>query len=179
MEQATRLDRSQRSGSARIASATGRPIAEFHGARTPGPLSGLPLVKLFLAPEREALRRAIDARFEAMIGHGALGEVEALRDVADQVDVEAGEAGVGGGVEVLERRVGHVGADGEGAAGDEVEAAARAVGCRVGAAARVVAAAGGEGDDEESGDGRAGEESQHGGHPRGAASSADRGNTQP
>jgi tRNA dimethylallyltransferase len=63
-----------------VFAATGRPIADFHGARTPGPLSGLPLLKLFLAPEREALRRAIDARFEAMIAEGALGEVEALRD---------------------------------------------------------------------------------------------------
>jgi tRNA dimethylallyltransferase len=63
-----------------VLDATGRPIADFQGARTPGPLAGLPLLKLFLAPEREALRRAIDARFEAMIAHGALGEVEALRD---------------------------------------------------------------------------------------------------
>ncbi|MCJ2047628.1 tRNA (adenosine(37)-N6)-dimethylallyltransferase MiaA [Methylobacterium sp. J-078] len=63
-----------------VFAATGRPIADFHGARLPGPLAGLPLLKLFLAPERETLRRAIDARFEAMIAQGALGEVEALRD---------------------------------------------------------------------------------------------------
>ena len=63
-----------------VFAATGRSISEFHGARTPGPLAGLPLLKRFLAPEREALRRAIDARFEAMIAQGALGEVEALRD---------------------------------------------------------------------------------------------------
>jgi tRNA dimethylallyltransferase len=63
-----------------VFAATGRPIADFHGARTPGPLAGLPLLKLFLAPEREALRRAIDARFDAMVAKGALGEVEALRD---------------------------------------------------------------------------------------------------
>jgi tRNA dimethylallyltransferase len=48
-----------------VFAATGRPIAAFHGARTPGPLAGLPLLKLFLAPERETLHRAIDARFEA------------------------------------------------------------------------------------------------------------------
>lgn len=62
-----------------ILAATDRPISAFHGARTPGPLAGLPLLKLFLAPEREALRQAIDARFRAMIAEGALTEVEALR----------------------------------------------------------------------------------------------------
>ncbi|MCJ2033444.1 tRNA (adenosine(37)-N6)-dimethylallyltransferase MiaA [Methylobacterium sp. J-068] len=62
-----------------ILAATGRPIAEFHGARTPGPLAGRPLLKLFLAPERETLRRAIDTRFAAMMASGALDEVAALR----------------------------------------------------------------------------------------------------
>ncbi|SFH05697.1 tRNA (adenosine(37)-N6)-dimethylallyltransferase MiaA [Methylobacterium gossipiicola] len=60
--------------------ATGRPIAAFHGQRTPGPLAGLRLLKLFLAPERETLRAAIDARFLAMIADGALDEVATLRD---------------------------------------------------------------------------------------------------
>jgi len=63
-----------------IFAATNRPIAAFHGHRTPGPLAGLPLLKLFLAPERESLRAAIDARFLAMIADGALDEVAALRD---------------------------------------------------------------------------------------------------
>jgi len=63
-----------------IFEATGRPIAAFQGHRIPGPLAGLPLLKLFLAPEREALRAAIDARFAAMIGDGALDEVAALRE---------------------------------------------------------------------------------------------------
>lgn len=63
-----------------VFAATGRPIADFHGSRQPGPLAGLPLLKLFLAPERETLRRAIDRRFEAMIAGGALDEVAALRD---------------------------------------------------------------------------------------------------
>ena len=62
-----------------ILAATGRPIAAFHGARTPGPLGGRRLAKIFLAPEREALRAGIDARFRAMIDRGALDEVAALR----------------------------------------------------------------------------------------------------
>ena len=61
-----------------IVEATGRPLVSFHGSREPGPLSRLRLVKIFLAPEREDLRRRIDARFEAMIEAGALEEVRAL-----------------------------------------------------------------------------------------------------
>ncbi|KQP17408.1 tRNA (adenosine(37)-N6)-dimethylallyltransferase MiaA [Methylobacterium sp. Leaf100] len=63
-----------------ILAATGKPIASFQGSRTPGPLAGLPLLKLFLAPERAALRAAIDARFAAMLADGALDEVAALRE---------------------------------------------------------------------------------------------------
>lgn len=58
--------------------ATGRPLASFHGQRQPGPLAAASLVTLFVAPEREALRRHIDARFTAMMAHGALDEVAAL-----------------------------------------------------------------------------------------------------
>ena len=35
-------------------------------------------MKVFLAPEREALRQTIDARFDAMLRAGALEEVRAL-----------------------------------------------------------------------------------------------------
>ncbi len=61
-----------------IFAATGRPLVSFHGAREPGPLAGRPLIKLFLAPEREELRRRIDRRFESMMEQGALEEVRAL-----------------------------------------------------------------------------------------------------
>ena len=61
-----------------IFAATGRPLVSFHGAREPGPLAGRPLIKLFLAPEREELRRRIDRRFETMMEQGALEEVRAL-----------------------------------------------------------------------------------------------------
>lgn len=61
-----------------IFAATGQPLVSFHGMRQPGPLDGLPMVKLFLAPEREELRRRIDRRFLDMMDRGALEEVRAL-----------------------------------------------------------------------------------------------------
>ena len=61
-----------------IFAATGRPLVSFHGARQPGPLAHLPAIKLFLAPDREELRRRIDRRFAAMMEQGALDEVRAL-----------------------------------------------------------------------------------------------------
>jgi tRNA dimethylallyltransferase len=60
--------------------ATGRSIASFQGERQPGPLDGLPLLKLFVMPEREAIRERIDRRFEAMMAQGALDEVARLRE---------------------------------------------------------------------------------------------------
>ena len=63
-----------------IFAATGRPIATFQGQRVPGPLAGLPLQKIFLAPDRSVLRARIDARFRAMIALGALDEVARLRE---------------------------------------------------------------------------------------------------
>ena len=62
-----------------IFEATGRPIATFHDSRRPGPLAGRPLLKIFLAVDRDALRRRIDARFLDMMEGGALDEVAALR----------------------------------------------------------------------------------------------------
>jgi len=61
-----------------IFAATGQPLVSFHGARQPGPLSDRPVIKLFLSPEREELRRRIDRRFLAMMEQGALDEVRAL-----------------------------------------------------------------------------------------------------
>lgn len=60
--------------------ATGRSIASFQGEREPGPLEGLPLLKLFVSPQREEVRARIDARFEQMMGQGALEEVAVLRE---------------------------------------------------------------------------------------------------
>ena len=61
-----------------VFAATGRPLVSFHGARQPGPFADVPVVKLFLAPERDELRRRIDARFLTMMDRGALDEVRAL-----------------------------------------------------------------------------------------------------
>jgi tRNA dimethylallyltransferase len=61
-----------------VFAATGRPLLSFHGVRRPGPLSDRPLVRLFLAPERDELRRRIDGRFLAMVEQGALDEVRRL-----------------------------------------------------------------------------------------------------
>ena len=61
-----------------IFAATGRPLVSFHGSRQPGPFAEVPVVKLFLSPERDELRRRIDSRFLAMMDRGALDEVRAL-----------------------------------------------------------------------------------------------------
>ncbi len=58
---------------------TGHPLVSFHGTRCPGPLAGRPLVRLFMAPDRDVLRRRIDARFDAMLEGGALDEVRRLK----------------------------------------------------------------------------------------------------
>jgi tRNA dimethylallyltransferase len=61
-----------------IFAATGRPLVSFHGARQPGPFADIPVIKLFLAPDRDDLRRRIDGRFLAMMDQGALNEVRTL-----------------------------------------------------------------------------------------------------
>jgi tRNA dimethylallyltransferase len=58
--------------------ATGKPLASFQGAREAAALGASERAGLFLAPERAALFERIDRRFEAMVGDGALEEVEAL-----------------------------------------------------------------------------------------------------
>ncbi|MGD0564708.1 MAG: tRNA (adenosine(37)-N6)-dimethylallyltransferase MiaA [Roseiarcus sp.] len=61
-----------------VVAATGRPLAEFQGAREPPTLSAGEWAGLFLAPERAALNARIEARFAAMLREGALDEVAAL-----------------------------------------------------------------------------------------------------
>ena len=67
-----------------VAEATGVTLAAWQ-ARAPAPL-GLPALKVLVMPAREALYRACDARFEAMVAAGALAEVRAL--VAAGLDAE-------------------------------------------------------------------------------------------
>lgn len=61
-----------------VFAATGRSIRAFRDARTPGPLTGEAVSRIFLAPDREALRARIDARFDTMMQAGALDEVARL-----------------------------------------------------------------------------------------------------
>ncbi len=59
---------------------TGRSLASFHAAREAPLLDPASVFAVFLAPERQALKARIDARFEAMLEAGALQEVAALRE---------------------------------------------------------------------------------------------------
>jgi tRNA dimethylallyltransferase len=61
-----------------VLAATGQSLSSFRGMKQPGPLAGTNPIRIFLAPERAALRERIDRRFEAMVAQGALEEVRAL-----------------------------------------------------------------------------------------------------
>jgi tRNA dimethylallyltransferase len=61
-----------------VIDATGVSLAEWQGASATPVLPPEGAVRLVVAPEREPLYAAIDARFESMIGQGALDEVKAL-----------------------------------------------------------------------------------------------------
>lgn len=62
-----------------VFAATGQSLASFQGSRAPPLLDARRCLCLFIAPPRAALRDAIDKRFDAMLGAGALDEVDALR----------------------------------------------------------------------------------------------------
>jgi tRNA dimethylallyltransferase len=61
-----------------VFAATGRPLASFQGARGAPALLRSEWTGLFLAPDRDALYKRIDARFDAMLEAGALDEAAAL-----------------------------------------------------------------------------------------------------
>ncbi len=61
-----------------VIDATGVSLAEWQGANAPPVLDPKTALKLVIAPEREPLYAAIDARFDRMIEAGALDEVRAL-----------------------------------------------------------------------------------------------------
>jgi tRNA dimethylallyltransferase len=61
-----------------VIDATGVSLAEWQGASAKPVLPREGVVRVVVAPEREPLYAAIDARFESMIGQGALDEVKAL-----------------------------------------------------------------------------------------------------
>jgi tRNA dimethylallyltransferase len=61
-----------------VIDATGISLGEWQGGNASPVLPAETVAKLVIAPEREALYAAIDARFDAMIAAGALEEVRAL-----------------------------------------------------------------------------------------------------
>lgn len=63
-----------------VLEATGKSLASFQAARGPPLLGPERVVAVFVVQEREALKARIGARFEAMLGAGALREVAALRE---------------------------------------------------------------------------------------------------
>jgi tRNA dimethylallyltransferase len=80
-EEAARLNPRDRLRVARaleVMLATGRPPTAWHTVAEPPTIDPRRAVKVFLAPDREALYARIDARFAAMMDAGALEEVRAL-----------------------------------------------------------------------------------------------------
>jgi tRNA dimethylallyltransferase len=71
-------DRTRIARALEVLEATGLPIRQWHDQGLPPLLDAAKAVKIFLAPERPELRRRIDARFDAMLGAGALEEVRTL-----------------------------------------------------------------------------------------------------
>jgi tRNA dimethylallyltransferase len=61
-----------------VIESTGRPLADWHKEALPPLLDAAGAAKVFLTPERAALHRRIDARFDDMLAAGALDEVRAL-----------------------------------------------------------------------------------------------------
>jgi len=71
-------DRTRIARALEVLEATGRPLSQWHREGLPPLIDPARAVKVFVVPERPELRRRIDARFDAMLGAGALGEVRAL-----------------------------------------------------------------------------------------------------
>ena len=71
-------DRTRIARALEVLEATGRPLGAWHHEGLPPLLEASGAVKIFLAPERDELRRRIAARFDAMIDAGVLDEVRAL-----------------------------------------------------------------------------------------------------
>jgi tRNA dimethylallyltransferase len=72
-------DRARIARALEVIEATGRSLSEWHDKGIPALLDADHVARLFLAPERGALYRRIDARFDTMITGGALEEVRALK----------------------------------------------------------------------------------------------------
>jgi tRNA dimethylallyltransferase len=73
-------DRARVTRALEVILATGRSILQWHEANMPACIDAAFAAKVFLMPERDALLRRIDARFDAMMAAGALDEVHALAE---------------------------------------------------------------------------------------------------
>jgi len=71
-------DRARIARALEVLEATGRPLGEWHREGLPPLLDAPAALKIFLAPERDALRKRIAVRFDTMLSAGALDEVRAL-----------------------------------------------------------------------------------------------------
>jgi len=71
-------DRARVTRALEVVLATGRSLLEWHEEGKPAGLDAAQAAKVFLMPDRDALFRHIDARFDAMMAAGALDEVRAL-----------------------------------------------------------------------------------------------------
>ncbi|OAF18012.1 tRNA (adenosine(37)-N6)-dimethylallyltransferase MiaA [Bradyrhizobium neotropicale] len=73
-------DRTRIARALEVVEATGRSLLDWHHEGQPPLLPKNSFRAVFLAPERDELYARIDARFDAMLGAGALKEVERLAD---------------------------------------------------------------------------------------------------
>jgi tRNA dimethylallyltransferase len=71
-------DRSRVARALEVVEATGRSLTDWHADALPPLLPPDSFTAVFLTPERDELYARIDARFDAMLGAGALDEVAAL-----------------------------------------------------------------------------------------------------
>jgi tRNA dimethylallyltransferase len=71
-------DRARITRALEVVLATSRSIGDWHRDGLAPVLDPERCISVFLTPEREALKRRIDARFDAMLAAGALEEVRAL-----------------------------------------------------------------------------------------------------
>jgi tRNA dimethylallyltransferase len=71
-------DRTRIARALEVLEATGRSISDWHRDGLPPLLDGSRIAKIFLSPDRAALYRRIDARFDAMLAAGAIEEVRRL-----------------------------------------------------------------------------------------------------
>ena len=71
-------DRARITRALEVVLATGRSLLDWHEQNKPAGLDAARAAKIFLMPDRDELFRRIDARFDAMMGAGALEEVRTL-----------------------------------------------------------------------------------------------------